>query len=115
MNKLPIVALIGQTNAGKSSILNRLAHKNIAIVAREEGTTRDNVVTKIDDRFKTMINVGSVGQPRDKDPRSCVVFYEMEAKELWMDRVEYDIEAARAKIMDAKLPQKFADRLLVGA
>ena len=71
--------------------------------------------TKIDGKFKTMVNVGSVGQPRDKDPRACVVFYEMEQKELWMDRVEYDIEAARAKIMDAKLPQKFADRLLVGA
>ena len=49
MKKLPIVALIGQTNAGKSSILNRMAHKNIAIVAREEGTTRDNVVAMIDD------------------------------------------------------------------
>ena len=51
MKKLPIVALIGQTNAGKSSLLNRLAHKNIAIVAREEGTTRDNVMARIDDKF----------------------------------------------------------------
>ena len=51
MKKLPIVALIGQTNAGKSSLLNRFAHKNIAIVAREEGTTRDNVIARIDNRF----------------------------------------------------------------
>ena len=43
MKSLPIVALIGQTNAGKSSLLNRLARQNLAIVAREEGTTRDNV------------------------------------------------------------------------
>ena len=48
MKSLPIVALIGQTNAGKSSLLNRFARKNIAIVAREEGTTRDNVVARID-------------------------------------------------------------------
>ncbi|MCR5833010.1 MAG: ribosome biogenesis GTPase Der [Candidatus Saccharibacteria bacterium] len=64
MNKLPIVALIGQTNAGKSSILNRLAHKNIAIVAREEGTTRDNVVTKIDDRF-ILIDTAGLKDPSD--------------------------------------------------
>ena len=48
MKTFLVVALIGQTNAGKSSLLNRFAHKNIAIVAREEGTTRDNVVAKID-------------------------------------------------------------------
>ena len=51
MKSLPIVALIGQTNAGKSSLLNRLARQNLAIVAREEGTTRDNVTARIDDRF----------------------------------------------------------------
>ena len=51
MKSLPIVALVGQTNAGKSSLLNRLAHKNIAIVAREEGTTRDSVFARIDDQF----------------------------------------------------------------
>ncbi len=64
MKKLPIVALIGQTNAGKSSILNRMAHKNIAIVAREEGTTRDNVVTTIDDSF-IMIDTAGLKDPSD--------------------------------------------------
>lgn len=64
MKKLPIVALIGQTNAGKSSILNRLAHKNIAIVAREEGTTRDNVVARIDDRF-ILIDTAGLKDPND--------------------------------------------------
>ncbi len=58
MSKLPIVALIGQTNAGKSSLLNRFAHKNIAIVAREEGTTRDNVTARIDDRFLMIDTAG---------------------------------------------------------
>ena len=64
MNSLPIVALIGQTNAGKSSILNRMAHKNIAIVAREEGTTRDNVVTRIDDQF-ILIDTAGLKDPTD--------------------------------------------------
>ena len=64
MKSLPIVALIGQTNAGKSSILNRLAHKNIAIVAREEGTTRDNVMASIDERF-VLIDTAGLKDPTD--------------------------------------------------
>ncbi len=64
MNRLPIVALVGQTNAGKSSILNRLAHKNIAIVAREEGTTRDNVMTTINDAF-VLIDTAGLKDPND--------------------------------------------------
>lgn len=64
MKKLPVVALIGQTNAGKSSLLNRLARKNIAIVAREEGTTRDNVMTRIDDRF-LLVDTAGLKDPTD--------------------------------------------------
>lgn len=64
MKKLPIVALIGQTNAGKSSLLNRLAHHNIAIVAREEGTTRDNVMARIDDSF-LLIDTAGLKDPAD--------------------------------------------------
>lgn len=64
MKKLPIVALIGQTNAGKSSLLNRFARKNIAIVAREEGTTRDNVVATIDEKF-ILIDTAGLKDPKD--------------------------------------------------
>ena len=64
MKKLPVVALIGQTNAGKSSILNRMAKKNIAIVAREEGTTRDNVIARIDNRF-ILIDTAGLKDPND--------------------------------------------------
>lgn len=64
MKKLPIVALIGQTNAGKSSLLNRMAHKNIAIVAREAGTTRDSVIATIDQAF-TLIDTAGLKNPED--------------------------------------------------
>ncbi|MBR2767203.1 ribosome biogenesis GTPase Der [Candidatus Saccharibacteria bacterium] len=64
MKRLPIVALVGQTNAGKSSLLNRMARKNIAIVAREEGTTRDNVVATIDDAF-VLIDTAGLKDPTD--------------------------------------------------
>lgn len=64
MKKLPIVALIGQTNAGKSSLLNRFARQRVAIVAREEGTTRDNVMARIDDQF-LLIDTAGLKDPAD--------------------------------------------------
>lgn len=45
--KLPTVAIIGRANAGKSSLFNRLVKSQQAIVAREAGTTRDNVIGKV--------------------------------------------------------------------
>lgn len=45
--KLPTVAIIGQANVGKSSLFNRFVKNQQAIVAREAGTTRDNVVGKV--------------------------------------------------------------------
>lgn len=44
---LPNVAIIGQTNVGKSSLFNRMVHSQQAIVAREAGTTRDSVLGKV--------------------------------------------------------------------
>lgn len=46
-SKLPTVAIIGRANAGKSSLFNRLVKSQQAIVAREAGTTRDNVLGKV--------------------------------------------------------------------
>ena len=46
-SKLPTVAIIGRANAGKSSLFNRFVKARQAIVAREAGTTRDNVIGKV--------------------------------------------------------------------
>ena len=46
-SKLPTVAIIGRANAGKSSLFNRMVRSQQAIVAREAGTTRDNVLGRV--------------------------------------------------------------------
>ncbi len=62
--KLPVVAIIGQTNAGKSSLFNRLVRKSQAIVAREAGTTRDNVVGKVEGKY-ILIDTAGLKDPDD--------------------------------------------------
>ncbi|MCR5572167.1 MAG: ribosome biogenesis GTPase Der [Candidatus Saccharibacteria bacterium] len=63
--KLPVVAIIGQTNAGKSSLFNRLVRKSQAIVAREAGTTRDNVVGKVEGKY-ILIDTTGLKDPDDE-------------------------------------------------
>lgn len=64
-SKLPTVAIIGQANVGKSSLFNRMVRSQQAIVAREAGTTRDNVLGKVDFHGKQFWLVDTAGL---KDP-----------------------------------------------
>ncbi len=68
----------------------------------------------IDKNSKTLVNVGSVGQPRDENPASCCAIYDDEAQKVWLHRVEYDIETAIDKIAHAGLPPILGDRLRFG-
>lgn len=60
------------------------------------------------------INPGSVGQPRDGDPRAAFGMYDSEKNEFELIRVEYDVNMAAEKIRDAGLPSFLADRLALG-
>jgi diadenosine tetraphosphatase ApaH/serine/threonine PP2A family protein phosphatase len=61
-----------------------------------------------------MINPGSVGQPRDNDPRAAFLIYDTEEYAITFYRVPYDIGAAQKKILSAGLPNRLADRLSEG-
>ena len=63
---------------------------------------------------KFFINVGSVGQPRDNDPRSSYALYCTKTREIDFMRVAYDIETAMAKNIKAGLPERLATRLAHG-
>lgn len=63
---------------------------------------------------KLFINVGSVGQPRDNDPRSSYVIYCAKSKEIEFVRVPYDLETSMGKNIKAGLPERLATRLSLG-
>ena len=64
--------------------------------------------------LKYFINVGSVGQPRDGDWRASYGVYDSQAHTVSIRRVEYDLETAQRRIIDAGLPHLLADRLAFG-
>jgi predicted phosphodiesterase len=63
---------------------------------------------------KYFINAGSVGQPRDGDWRSAYAIYDVAEQTVSIHRVEYDIDHAQQKILDAGLPPLLAERLSLG-
>jgi len=60
-SNLPTVAIIGQANVGKSSLFNRMVRSQQAIVAREAGTTRDNVLGRVEYKFHQFWLVDTAG------------------------------------------------------
>ena len=63
---------------------------------------------------KYIINVGSVGQPRDLNPMAAYCIYDTETKIIEIKRIRYDVELAQRKILEAGLPEFLAYRLKVG-
>ena len=63
---------------------------------------------------KYFINVGSVGQPRDGDPRAAYVIYDVATRTVTFRRLDYDIASAQARIRYAGLPERLAERLQYG-
>ena len=70
--------------------------------------------TLLNARKRYTVNVGSVGQPRDDDPRACYVLYDFERRLLIYRRVAYDIPRAQARFKKAGLPAHNAARLAKG-
>lgn len=73
------------------------------------------IVVDLDPQRRYLINPGSVGQPRDRDPRAAYAILDTRSGRLTLYRVPYDIEGARRRIIAAGLPALLGDRLTHGA
>ena len=93
-----------------------VGHTHIPIYYLYNGNGHVNWrVPRVDEVFhlteQTIVNPGSVGQPRDRDPRAAYAFYYPEDHCWEPKRVEYDIAAVQRRIVAAGLPSRHAARL----
>jgi putative phosphoesterase len=71
-------------------------------------------VVELKEDCRYLVNVGSVGQPRDRNPEACFAIYDREQHLVEIRRVQYDLARAQKAIADAGLPPELAERLNFG-
>jgi diadenosine tetraphosphatase ApaH/serine/threonine PP2A family protein phosphatase len=76
------------------------------------GPPGEIVKLQLDSRY--ILNPGSVGQPRDGDPRAAYAVWDTDARTVRFNRVEYDVAATQRAMRDAGLPEPLAERLQYG-
>lgn len=97
-----------------------IGHSHVALsFVRREGEIATGERRVADDAAdlsagEWLLNPGSVGQPRDGDPRAAWLLLDTEAASAAWQRTEYDIAGAAAAIRRARLPDSLADRLGYG-
>lgn len=81
---------------------------------RVEAVRGSRAKLKLEKGKRYLINPGSVGQPRDRNPKASYALFDATERVVHFDRVAYDVEAARRKIHRAGLPAMLGDRLVIG-
>lgn len=88
--------------------------RSISIAETNNFDHESSVTIKLKGDCKYLFNVGSIGQPRNHDPRASFVIYDNDAGTVTRYALPYDVEAAQAKILEAELPERLAVRLANG-
>jgi predicted phosphodiesterase len=96
-------------------------HTHLPVIFSEEAGQLSGIVpelavhdVRIQNGVRFLVNVGSVGQPRDGDPRAAYATYDSSGPTLVLRRIEYPVNVAQRKIVAAGLPQTLANRLAIG-
>ncbi len=79
-----------------------------------DGTRISQGTMELDPERRYLLNPGSVGQPRDRDPRAAFMTYDDDSREASWHRVEYPVRSAQKRIVAAGLPPVLAERLALG-
>jgi diadenosine tetraphosphatase ApaH/serine/threonine PP2A family protein phosphatase len=80
----------------------------------ERGPTEEGGAVCLEEGRRYFVNAGSVGQPRDRDPRASWVLFDRKARSLEIRRTPYDIEAVQGRMRAFDLPSFLVDRLSQG-
>lgn len=97
--------------------LGFFGHTHLPVVYAALGaqiTASVDAVVELNDGVAYLINPGSVGQPRNRDPRASFVVYDAKKATITRHTVEYDINETARKILEAGLPERLAERLKLG-
>lgn len=91
-------------------------HTHVPVAFIKDSTIRGGTYSKfkVETGRKYFVNVGSVGQPRDQNPKAAYVVYDLDEQTIELRRLDYDIATAQRKILEAGLPPRLADRLSHG-
>ena len=93
-------------------------HLPVTFLLQEDGTTLDWRILGMGEEItitgRAILNPGSVGQPRDHDPRAAYAIYDPDQLSWELHRVQYDVLSVQKRIYDAGLPRRHALRLEEG-
>jgi predicted phosphodiesterase len=91
-------------------------HTHVPVAFIRDSVVRGGTYSKfrVEPGRKYFVNVGSVGQPRDNNPKSAYVIYDLNEGSIELRRLDYDIAKAQKKILEAGLPPRLAERLSFG-
>ncbi|MDQ7065204.1 MAG: metallophosphoesterase family protein [candidate division KSB1 bacterium] len=95
-----------------------IGHSHVPVIIAKDKrgkiSVRKGQEIQLQDSEKYIINIGSVGQPRDLDPRAAFAIFDTETKHYELLRAAYDIQTTQQKILKKGLPYFLAERLAKG-
>lgn len=103
------LCLFGHTHLPMAATLT--ADRNLQLIFHGP---RDRQSVRFEPGWKYVVNPGSVGQPRDADPRASYAVLDAGAREIEVSRVAYPVQQACDRIIAAGLPKVLGQRLLLG-